>query len=45
MDKYADKLYVVAGLGKTGLSCVRYLRARGARVRTTDTRAEPPMLG
>jgi UDP-N-acetylmuramoylalanine--D-glutamate ligase len=45
MDKYADKLYVVAGLGKTGLSCVRFLRGRGARVRVTDTRAEPPMLG
>ena len=44
MNPYADKLYVVAGLGKTGLSCVRFLRARGARVRVTDTRTEPPML-
>jgi UDP-N-acetylmuramoylalanine--D-glutamate ligase len=44
MDKYAGQLYLVAGLGKTGLSCVRFLRARGARVRVTDTRLEPPML-
>lgn len=45
MDNMADKLFVVAGLGKTGMSCVRYLCAQGARVRVTDTRAEPPMLG
>lgn len=45
MNAYTDKQYVVAGLGKTGLSCVRFLHARGARVRATDTRAEPPMLG
>ncbi len=44
MEKYANKLYVVAGLGKTGLSCVSFLSERGARVRATDTRAEPPML-
>jgi UDP-N-acetylmuramoylalanine--D-glutamate ligase len=44
MSDYADKLYVVAGLGKTGLSAVRFLRRQGARVRATDTRAEPPML-
>jgi UDP-N-acetylmuramoylalanine--D-glutamate ligase len=45
LNTYTDKLYVVAGLGKTGLSCVRFLRAQGARVRATDTRSEPPMLG
>jgi UDP-N-acetylmuramoylalanine--D-glutamate ligase len=45
MNPYTDRLYVVAGLGKTGLSCVRFLRARGAYVRVTDTRTEPPMLG
>lgn len=44
MSAYADKLIVVAGLGKTGYSCVRFLRAQGARVRATDTRDEPPML-
>jgi UDP-N-acetylmuramoylalanine-D-glutamate ligase len=35
---------VVVGLGKTGLSVVRYLRAQGAPVAVTDTRAEPPEL-
>src|SRR5262245_45570611 len=35
---------VVVGLGQTGLSAVRYLRARGARVSVTDSRAHPPML-
>lgn len=35
---------LVAGLGKTGLSCVRYLLARGDRVTVTDTRVQPPML-
>jgi UDP-N-acetylmuramoylalanine--D-glutamate ligase len=44
MRDYADTLYVVAGLGKTGLSAVRFLRRQGARVRVTDTRTEPPML-
>ncbi len=44
MSLYANRLYVVAGLGKTGLSIVRFLRRQGARVRATDTRAEPPML-
>jgi len=35
---------VVVGLGKTGLSVVRYLRARGGTVSVTDTRAAPPAL-
>lgn len=33
---------LVVGLGKTGLSVVRYLRGRGVRVTVTDSRAEPP---
>ncbi len=36
---------VVVGLGRTGLSCARYLSARGARVAITDSRREPPELG
>jgi UDP-N-acetylmuramoylalanine--D-glutamate ligase len=40
----ANQRAVVAGLGKTGLSVVRYLRARGWQVAVTDTRAEPPGL-
>lgn len=35
---------VVLGLGDTGLSCVRHLRARGVRVTVNDSRAAPPHL-
>jgi UDP-N-acetylmuramoylalanine--D-glutamate ligase len=35
---------VIAGLGTTGLSCARYLRAHGWRLAVTDTRAAPPGL-
>jgi UDP-N-acetylmuramoylalanine--D-glutamate ligase len=37
-------LKVVVGLGKTGLSCVNYLCARGYKVAVTDSRPEPPCL-
>ena len=33
---------VVVGLGRTGMSCVRYLRSRGMAFAVTDNRAEPP---
>jgi UDP-N-acetylmuramoylalanine--D-glutamate ligase len=36
---------VIVGLGRTGLSCARYLRALGWRIAVTDTRLEPPQLG
>ncbi len=35
---------VVVGLGKTGVSCLRYLAKRGVQVSGTDTRAVPPGL-
>ena len=35
---------VVVGLGKTGLSVARHLRAQGVPFAVTDTRAEPPGL-
>jgi UDP-N-acetylmuramoylalanine--D-glutamate ligase len=35
---------VIVGLGRTGLSCARYLHALGWRLAVTDTRAEPPEL-
>ncbi|MEA3640203.1 MAG: UDP-N-acetylmuramoyl-L-alanine--D-glutamate ligase [Lamprobacter sp.] len=38
------KKVVVVGLGKTGLSCVRWLRAQGAEVAVMDTRTTPPAL-
>jgi UDP-N-acetylmuramoylalanine--D-glutamate ligase len=34
----------VLGLGRTGVSCARYLRRRGLAVRVADTRAAPPGL-
>jgi len=35
---------LVVGLGKTGLSCARFLTRQGIRVAVTDTRADPPGL-
>jgi len=35
---------VVVGLGKTGVSCLRYLSKRGIPARGTDSRAAPPGL-
>ena len=35
---------VIVGLGKTGLSCARFLAARHIPVAVTDTRAAPPGL-
>jgi UDP-N-acetylmuramoylalanine--D-glutamate ligase len=33
---------LVLGLGRTGLSCARYLHRKGLEVRVADTRADPP---
>jgi UDP-N-acetylmuramoylalanine--D-glutamate ligase len=35
---------VIVGLGRTGLSCARYLRAHGWEIAVTDSRAQPPEL-
>ena len=43
-DAYAGARWAVFGLGLTGLSCARFLSARGANVTIFDTRAEPPGL-
>jgi UDP-N-acetylmuramoylalanine--D-glutamate ligase len=41
----ADRRHVVVvGLGRTGLSCARFLARRGARVAVTDSRVRPPEL-
>ena len=37
-------LSVVLGLGVTGLSCARYLTARGHKVLIVDSRERPPGL-
>jgi UDP-N-acetylmuramoylalanine--D-glutamate ligase len=39
------KAVLVVGVGDTGLSCVRWLAAKGARLRVADSRAAPPALG
>jgi UDP-N-acetylmuramoylalanine--D-glutamate ligase len=44
MNVTAAKYAVIVGLGRTGLSCARYLRARGWRLAVTDTRQKPPEL-
>jgi UDP-N-acetylmuramoylalanine--D-glutamate ligase len=43
--EWEGKNVLVLGLGDTGLSCVRWLARRGARIRAADTRAAPPALG
>lgn len=35
---------VIVGLGKTGLSCVRYLSKQGLNIAVIDSRLEPPEL-
>lgn len=35
---------LIVGLGKTGLSCTRYLSRRGVPVAITDSRVQPPEL-
>jgi UDP-N-acetylmuramoylalanine--D-glutamate ligase len=35
---------VIVGLGRTGLSCARYLRARNWRLAVADTRHKPPEM-
>jgi len=44
--KMADNVgrTLIIGLGKTGLSCARYLVAHGVEVAVADSRAEPPGL-
>ncbi len=46
MTGSADKrpYAVIVGLGRTGLSAARYLRAQGWRLAVTDTRTAPPEL-
>ena len=43
-DSYPGAKTLIVGLGKTGLSCARYLVAQGEVVAITDSRAEPPGL-
>ena len=40
----SDRRTLIVGLGKTGLSCVRYLSEQGRLVTVADSRANPPGL-
>jgi UDP-N-acetylmuramoylalanine--D-glutamate ligase len=44
MSATASQYAVIVGLGRTGISCARYLRGRGWRLAVTDTRAQPPEM-
>src|SRR5260221_9019982 len=44
-NDWENKSVLVLGWGDGGLSCVRWLARRGARVRGADTREAPPALG
>jgi len=44
-DAWQGKTVLVLGLGDTGLSSIRWLARRGARLRGADSRAAPPSLG
>jgi len=44
-DEWSGRQVLVLGLGDTGLSAVRWLAKRGARLRAADSRAAPPALG
>lgn len=40
----SNKRTLIVGLGKTGLSCARFLAGRGEQVAVTDSRMQPPGL-
>lgn len=44
MDNLSHKRVLIVGLGKTGLSCARYLSEHGIEVAITDSREHPPAL-
>jgi len=43
-DSKDNKVSVIVGLGKTGLSCARYLSTKGERFMVVDSRLDPPGL-
>lgn len=44
MSEEGNGLKVIVGLGVTGLSCARYLSAKGDRFKVVDSRQNPPAL-
>ena len=44
MGRYAGQKMLVAGLGASGVSAVRYLLAQGAEVQVWDATRSPPKM-
>lgn len=44
MNKVNCDLKIVVGLGKSGISCVRYLAKQGVKLKVIDSRKSPPAL-
>lgn len=44
LEELQNRRVLIVGLGKTGLSCARFLAARGIEIAVTDTRLHPPGL-
>ena len=44
MNKIGSDFKIVVGLGKTGISCVRYLAKQGFKIAVVDSSIEPPGL-
>src|SRR3989337_3681100 len=44
MSKINSNLKIIVGLGKTGVSCVRYLAKQGLNLAVVDSRMDPPGL-
>src|SRR5215470_7254950 len=44
-NEWENRSVLVLGLGDTGLSCIRWLSRRGAKMLAADTREAPPALG
>lgn len=44
MADYRGKKIVIIGLGRTGISCINFLMARGIKPRVMDTRISPPKI-
>ena len=44
MVDISSELKIIVGLGKTGLSCIRYLAKQNANLIVVDNRLDPPGL-
>ncbi|MCW9025253.1 MAG: UDP-N-acetylmuramoyl-L-alanine--D-glutamate ligase [Gammaproteobacteria bacterium] len=44
IEELQNRRVLIVGLGKTGLSCARFLASHGIEIAVTDTRLQPPGL-